>query len=313
MLHTMKSLAHTILLYIIGFAVIFSLLCVFLVPWYAVNRAAALYADGAAGFEEDYFTSMQKLMFIIAAAQLLLGGLIGFIITGMVVRPIKELVHATDALIQGTTNDLPLTERQDDLGHLAVNFGLLLREVTIDRNILETVYKNNMEKYRIAFWDDLTKTVIESHFKTLLEDEIVRCVRYSRPFSLLQLHIDKIEEIAATHPQEDINEILQRVGQLLIRMLRDVDIVGRFSDYDFICLLPETLLTGCEVVGNRIIENAETLNILSVQGHSVQISLSIGIAQFPRNGKSIDILLTEIKKATDQAIHLGGNKVIFSA
>jgi diguanylate cyclase (GGDEF)-like protein len=84
---------------------------------------------------------------------------------------------------------------------------------------------------------------------------------------------------------------------------------ARYGGDEFIVLLPETPLQGALEVAERI-RTAISGTPLALEGKSVVSSVSIGVACFPEDGRSLDALAARADRALYQAKQKGRNCVM---
>jgi diguanylate cyclase (GGDEF)-like protein len=94
------------------------------------------------------------------------------------------------------------------------------------------------------------------------------------------------------HPAGD--EVLKRMGAILKETTRTMDSVARYGGEEFAILLPETSLSGAREVAERIRQRVES----AAFAHR-KITVSIGVAEYPKHGDSPKAAL----KAADVALY----------
>jgi two-component system cell cycle response regulator len=93
---------------------------------------------------------------------------------------------------------------------------------------------------RLAIVDDLTGLSNRRYFFERLGQELRRSQRYGRPLSLVMLDIDRFKDYNDRYGHLAGDEVLRRVGEVLRRHSRDVDVPARYGGDEFGLILPET-------------------------------------------------------------------------
>jgi diguanylate cyclase len=91
--------------------------------------------------------------------------------------------------------------------------------------------------------------------------------------------------------------------------LRATDVPARYGGDEFIVLLPETPPKGSHDVAERI---RATIGArpLTIDGHAINATVSIGVACYPEDGRTLDLLAARADRALYQAKQEGRNKVV---
>jgi len=140
--------------------------------------------------------------------------------------------------------------------------------------------------------DEITGVYSYPYFLKRLNEEIGRGKRYGRKFSLLRLklggyfeYLKKVGEIKARH-------LLKKVGELLEKNIRKVDLVAH-SPYEdeFVFLFPET---GEEVkVPEERLSNMLE-NFLSTHYPQEKFAILTNIVHYPEEGQNAEVLLKKL-------------------
>src|SRR5262249_3279423 len=88
--------------------------------------------------------------------------------------------------------------------------------------------------------DPLTALYNHTYFTAQLEVEIKRSQRHSRPLSLLKINIDRFKLVRELYGPRTGKRIIREVAAVLVRNLRDVDVIARYFGDEFEALLPHT-------------------------------------------------------------------------
>lgn len=141
----------------------------------------------------------------------------------------------------------------------------------------------------------------------LLKRELHRAQRHHRPLGIMIFEIDQLADLTL-YPDSAMQEfLLSSWGNYLNNQFRDDDIVCRYSDTEFIIIMPETSLKDVLSRAVTLQEDAKSLEIV-YHGHDLTpLTLSIGIACFPQHGNSTEKLLSAAKSALQEAVNRGRN------
>ena len=167
----------------------------------------------------------------------------------------------------------------------------------------------------LTWLDAVTGIPNRENFDEALDSEWRRNARNRTPISLLLMEIDHYQGYCEQHGNQAGNEALRRmIGALTGGIQRAGDVVGRFGDQVFACVLPETDTLGAVSVGERI--RAEVNSMAMPHGRSKiapYVTLSIGIGSLvPSRNDLLEDLRSAAEEALDKARQRGGNQVVFS-
>jgi diguanylate cyclase (GGDEF)-like protein len=86
-------------------------------------------------------------------------------------------------------------------------------------------------------------------------------------------------------------------------------VLARFGGDEFIALLPETEAKGAREMAERIRRAIEGA-IMDVRGGEIHTTVSVGVASYPSDGGSLDVIIDKADKAMYRAKQQGRNKVV---
>ncbi len=154
--------------------------------------------------------------------------------------------------------------------------------VAIVRDITER--KSQQEQLRHqALHDSLTGLPNRVLLGDRLEHALEIARRWREPMALLMLDLDRFKEVNDTLGHQVGDDVLIKVADRLIGAIRASDTVARLGGDEFAVLLPAvTDLASARMVAERIVEALRSPFDL-LQGISLDIGISIGIALFPEH------------------------------
>ncbi|OLC98345.1 MAG: hypothetical protein AUH86_05305 [Acidobacteria bacterium 13_1_40CM_4_58_4] len=146
---------------------------------------------------------------------------------------------------------------------------------------------------RLAVTDSLTGL---ANYRLLLEridTEIKRYGRNGQPFSVLLLDMDGLKKINDTYGHLAGSLALCRMAEVLHLSCREVDTAARYGGDEFALVLPETSSEYAGLVAERISKR------LAEDTEIPRLAVSIGIAEYPGDGLTIEYILS----AADHALY----------
>ena len=164
---------------------------------------------------------------------------------------------------------------------------------------------------RVSDTDELTGLYNMRAFTMVLSRNFKQAMRYSHKLSIVMLDCDNLKQVNDTHGHESGNRLLQHVARTIRSELRGSDVLARYGGDEFIALLPETDAGGAREMGERIRRSIE-MSRLDVHGTDVISTVSIGIASFPEDGGSLELIMEKADKAMYYAKERGRNRVVMA-
>lgn len=168
----------------------------------------------------------------------------------------------------------------------------------------------NIENYkfkRLASIDKLTNVYTRKYMDIVYGELYNKCKKEYTNFSLLMADIDNFKDVNDTygHPKGDI--ILKELGNIFTNNVRDNDIVARYGGEEFIFILPLTNKEQAYSIAENIRKKIESKKLLNEPG---DITISIGIAQYPIDGQYKDEIIEKADQALYESKNKGRNKTV---
>jgi diguanylate cyclase (GGDEF)-like protein len=228
----------------------------------------------------------------------------------IIVRPLERLTDGANEVAMGDLDvDLPGdASGAGEVGALTSVFNNMVARLRAGRQELasanETLRLKNEELEKLSVTDGLTGLVNHRALMQRLNEEGIRAQRNKRAFCVIMTDVDHFKQYNDQfgHPEGD--QVLKKVATILKDSTRTVDCVARYGGEEFAVLLPETEMAGALEVAERIrsrIENAEF--------PSRKITLSIGVAEFPRHAETTKEIMVVADSALYVAKRSGRNQV----
>jgi diguanylate cyclase (GGDEF)-like protein len=161
---------------------------------------------------------------------------------------------------------------------------------------------------RGAGHDPLTGLLNRRRFEEALKPRLAEARRYGRGGALLLLDLDGLKAINDRLGRAAGDAVLRRVGQVLTATMRDSDVHARLGGDDFAILLPHTSAADGERCARKILAYL-TAAPVELDGTTIPIEASIGIAVFPDHGVSQHDILAAADGALYRAKRGGDPRV----
>ncbi len=131
------------------------------------------------------------------------------------------------------------------------------------------------------------------------ERRIKAAARFGKPLTLLVTDIDHFKNVNDTYGHDVGDVVIKGLGDVLRRIKRDTDIVGRFGGEEFVIVCEQTDEEGGTNLAERIRRELENTTFQTELG-PLSVTCSVGVAPFPVAGRDWESLF----KATDEALYV---------
>jgi diguanylate cyclase (GGDEF)-like protein len=176
----------------------------------------------------------------------------------------------------------------------------------------ESLQAANEQLRNIALYDSLTGLPNRLLFDDRMEQAMVRSGRSGKPCALMFVDLDRFKPVNDTFGHHVGDELLKAAAGRLVNCVRKEDTVARAGGDEFIVVLGElTKREDAALIGGKILEQLS--RPFSVERHELEISCSIGISIFPKDGKTLLDLLNNADVAMYHAKKAGRNGYLFFA
>lgn len=146
---------------------------------------------------------------------------------------------------------------------------------------------------QLAVRDPLTGLANYRLLVERVDEQIKRYGRTNKPFVVLLMDLDGLKKINDEHGHLVGSLAICRLAEVLHLSCRETDTAARYGGDEFALVLTETSAEAAVLVALRVAQR------LSQDAEEPRLSVSIGIAEFPRDGVTIEHLLS----AADQSLY----------
>ena len=161
---------------------------------------------------------------------------------------------------------------------------------------------------RLSTVDSLTGLFNRTFFFAAIEREIARSARSGRGFCLLMMDLDELKAINDRLGHFHGDRVLRGVGEVITQGVRQIDTAARYGGDEFVVLLPETDPTGAFVLAEKIRLGVRAMAI-DLPGGAPHPSLSVGVVNYPDDGRSADELIISADGAMYASKRAGKDRV----
>ena len=183
--------------------------------------------------------------------------------------------------------------------------GRMTEIISVSRDVSERRRAEEQIEYQ-AYHDALTGLPNRLLFRDRLTIALAHAKRQETPLVLMFLDLDRFKIVNDTLGHSLGDDLLRVVAERLKSVLREGDTIARMGGDEFTVLLADLEDTrGAARIAQKLLETVS--EPLRLEGHELYVTTSIGIAVFPNDGDSAELLLKNADSAMYQAKEAGRN------
>ncbi|MBI6575465.1 EAL domain-containing protein [Pseudomonas viridiflava] len=162
----------------------------------------------------------------------------------------------------------------------------------------------------LAHFDELTGLANRSLFNERLREARERVRSGGRSLALLHINLDRFKLLNESLGHEIADQLLRHIARRLSNAMPEADTIARLSGDEFAVLFDGySNLSSLARVTSRLLGKLRVP--LSVAGHELVISASVGISLLSDSAREVPALVSQANMAMQHAKHLGGNNFQF--
>ena len=256
--------------------------------------------------QEFYLTSVVLILGIIC----LYWG--SYIFARLFNSSIRDIQNGIDEVNSGHYRKIKLAYKSAEFSSFVGKFNEMteqLNKTTVSRDKCKKMVEDRtFELRKLSTTDQLTGIANRRALFDRGAMEFFRVARHGGSLSLLVLDCDLFKNINDTYGHLIGDKVLQHICQVCEKQVRQVDLLARYGGEEFVVLLSNCTINGAEESAKRIaLSLAE--NPLVIDGKSIKVTVSIGVATILVNHSSFEQLLNDADKAMYIAKEKGRNRI----
>lgn len=263
-----------------------------------VHLAGDVYTELRLGFDEAVvmdrlFVVKQRSLVILVVYFIGIIILLGYL-TSRLMRPLKALREWSRSVAAGETmTDVVITSNITEVRDLSDDLECMRLSLV---ELAEHMHHKAMH-------DELTALPNRTLNNDRINSAIARSFRAKSSFAVLLLDLDRFKDINDTLGHGVGDEVLMVVADRFKSGVRDSDSIARIGGDEFCAIFEGVECVVAEKLALNLIALLEAP--MMVNGHTLQIGASAGIAVYPENGSSPELLLQHADVAMYEAKYQG--------
>lgn len=163
---------------------------------------------------------------------------------------------------------------------------------------------------QLAYVDGLTGIFNRRYFELRIAEELERASRYESQLTVIMIDIDNFKRLNDEFGHLLGDEVLRHVSQIFQQQLRKGDIVCRYGGEEFAIVVPQTAPENAFEAAEKLRRIVESWYFPGVPR---KVTISAGLAGFPRHGRTRDEIVASADGALYGAKQGGRNRVVAAA
>ncbi len=246
----------------------------------------------------DPFESMQYVIGLATAGLILVGLAIA---DRTAIRPLQTLARR----LKNVKNQKP---GEEDFTSVGGNVEILEIESALNE-IMRRFLRLNRRVAELTGTDGLTGLPDRTRFYDAVEQMIADRRSGCEPFALLIMDLDRFKDINDTLGHRLGDTALQEVSRRVREKLRDCDVLARMGGDEFAVLLPGVNGKNAVIAARMLIQSLR--GNFAIDGNTLDIETSIGIAVYPDDGIDANILIQRADAAMYAAKHANSGYALY--
>jgi diguanylate cyclase (GGDEF)-like protein/PAS domain S-box-containing protein len=187
-----------------------------------------------------------------------------------------------------------------------------IRDITERKQAQDALLKSQALLREQSVRDHLTGLFNRRYMEETLERELLRATRKQLSLGIIMLDVDEFKHFNDMYGHGAGDVILRELGKLLLKHVRREDIPCRYGGDEFIIVLPDASQVVTSERAEYICKKAKQSHF-QFEGQALEaVTLSLGLAVFPKDGSTSAAVLKAADDALYRAKHDGRGRVVMA-
>ena len=165
-------------------------------------------------------------------------------------------------------------------------------------------WKHLSNDSKLAHIDDVTGLYNQRRLQKDLDTCIEKYNIHGNGFVVLFIDIDHFKDVNDGHGHLVGTRLLSELGDILRDVLRESDLIYRYGGDEFVMIVPNVNISNGKIIGERILSGVLSKKFKIDDQEEFKISVSIGVASFPKDAKTSK----EVLSIADQMMYYAKSK-----
>lgn len=225
--------------------------------------------------------------------------------------PAKAMIALPLIVADKLIGVLELIGREDDLSFNSSHelFKTLAEHMSLALNTAMSLESAE----RLASFDPMTGVANHRTLQDFVAAQISLSHRSNAPTGLLMIDVDHFRAFNEEEGHDAGDWVLKRVAEQIKVNLRPYDLAARYGGEEFTAVLPGLDLDQSYDVAERVRSGIESIEFISANGSSRNVTASIGVSSFPSSASDASSLFKAADLALFQAKREGRNRSVIHA
>ena len=225
---------------------------------------------------------------------------------GEAVLQLKGELKNPPAILDDAYEDPGMTQILDlDFEKLKIN-AKTDKDLKLVEKIKQKISVERKQLQDLAFKDGLTNVFNRRFFDIELKRSLNIARRHQRKVSLMLIDIDHFKKFNDLYGHQVGDDVLKWVASAIGSLIRDTDIVARYGGEELAVILVESDSVAANIVAEKI---CSVIQKRSATSFPSEITVSIGIAEFPLDGLDSESIISAADIALYESKDSGRNRV----